>query len=723
MARRCDSNTAQYERNRSFGHLVHALGRAAGGAKLPSAGLCLNASKAVASLALHICFMTSNAVFNIKGDDQPLVFVFTQEVRASVPPVCFVAVGRRATGRVIGDFQLRRNASPAFVHRVFPLLGEAMSHKRYENKKKQTESIYDKGKKIIMKDVEKDVVLSSCHILFVYMERLATLITYGSDVESSNTPSRIANKDPHVQTIQLAGPARRSERHVSWTKNVTGLHVVVWSSVSSDPVPWSPVAEDRANVHLYHINGSHMKLVSYLQLENETLSVKISKTQSNIVEVIEQIMVQKNGVYLDWATYETTNSNESVSKLSSVGEILQCNLPAPARVVHHSPNEIQLLVACIDGSLHIVHRISGLTHSVQAGFKPGHWVPYELKPKDGERRFLTCELVLQRQKRKCFLHRIVTGNEKWIHYNNSKHRKSWGKPGHASTSSAKPNIHGSKHLCIWWDQQHIASEVQWPGDILIASEERGRLQCYDRALAVLHNHEKCLDLAQHLSIIMSSKEGDLYHQLFLAYKGSHAELPAQLCQKNANEIWKMAKEKLKNKEKFIEHINDVIRELKVKTTKKKATMLNYFTQLPMKTSSTPATSKPNAPSTSRAIQQKQDSDIVASSTCSSLQSTAVKRKLSDTHDEQSQNTDEETVETPSTEPHTTLIDSGIARNVPSKPAQETLMKKIGLLQQRINILTEARDTGIAKDDVHNEIKKLRKELKEDEKSLKKKRLC
>lgn len=51
MARRCDSNTAQYERNRSFGHLVHALGRAADGAKLPSAGLCLNASKAEASLA------------------------------------------------------------------------------------------------------------------------------------------------------------------------------------------------------------------------------------------------------------------------------------------------------------------------------------------------------------------------------------------------------------------------------------------------------------------------------------------------------------------------------------------------------------------------------------------------------------------------------------------------------------------------------------------------
>jgi len=40
------------------------------------------------------------------------------------------------------------------------------------------------------------------------------------------------------------------------------------------------------------------------------------------------------------------------------------------------------------------------------------------------------EQLFQRQKRKGFLHLIVTGDEKWIHYNESKRRISWGKTTH-----------------------------------------------------------------------------------------------------------------------------------------------------------------------------------------------------------------------------------------------------------------------------------------------------
>ncbi|EGI70029.1 Mariner Mos1 transposase [Acromyrmex echinatior] len=41
--------------------------------------------------------------------------------------------------------------------------------------------------------------------------------------------------------------------------------------------------------------------------------------------------------------------------------------------------------------------------------KQGNWVPYELKPRDVERRLFACEQLLEKQRRKGFLHRIVTG--------------------------------------------------------------------------------------------------------------------------------------------------------------------------------------------------------------------------------------------------------------------------------------------------------------------------
>ena len=40
--------------------------------------------------------------------------------------------------------------------------------------------------------------------------------------------------------------------------------------------------------------------------------------------------------------------------------------------------------------------------------KQGTWDPYDLKPRDVERRFFACEQLLQRQKKEGFLHRIVT---------------------------------------------------------------------------------------------------------------------------------------------------------------------------------------------------------------------------------------------------------------------------------------------------------------------------
>ncbi|KAM3964286.1 WD repeat-containing and planar cell polarity effector protein fritz [Aphomia sociella] len=256
------------------------------------------------------------------------------------------------------------------------------------------------------------VVLSSTHLMFTHTDRTASLITFGKTTVNS-VPCRIADRDPHIQSVELGGGSRRTERRVSWCEAGSGVRVLVWSTASAEPAPWSPVIEDHANLHLYQIEGNQMYLKAYHQLENETLSAELTQKQNNIVHIIEQITSNQNGVSLDWARYDISSNSDRAIKLSSVREGgTRVSLPAPARTVRPSPCSMRLLTACIDGSLHVIHNIAGLTHSTKAGF--------------------------------------------------------------------------------------IATDVRWAGELILAVEEGGRLQCFDRALSLLHNHIKCLDLTSHL---------------------------------------------------------------------------------------------------------------------------------------------------------------------------------------------------------------------------------
>ncbi|GFT13944.1 mariner Mos1 transposase [Trichonephila clavipes] len=86
--------------------------------------------------------------------------------------------------------------------------------------------------------------------------------------------------------------------------------------------------------------------------------------------------------------------------------------------------------------------------------KVGRWVPHELTGRQQENQKIVCEMLLARYKRKSYFHRIVTGDEKWIYFENPKRNRSYVDPGKPSKSTARPNRFGRKRmLCIFWDQE------------------------------------------------------------------------------------------------------------------------------------------------------------------------------------------------------------------------------------------------------------------------------
>ena len=111
--------------------------------------------------------------------------------------------------------------------------------------------------------------------------------------------------------------------------------------------------------------------------------------------------------------------------------------------------------------------------------KVGKWVPHELNERQQENRKTTCEMLLARYKRKSFLHRIVTGDEKWIYFESPKRKRSWVAPGEPPTSTTGPNRYERKTmLCVWWDQKGVIYyELLKPGEAV--NTERYRQQMID----------------------------------------------------------------------------------------------------------------------------------------------------------------------------------------------------------------------------------------------------
>jgi [histone H3]-lysine36 N-dimethyltransferase SETMAR len=61
---------------------------------------------------------------------------------------------------------------------------------------------------------------------------------------------------------------------------------------------------------------------------------------------------------------------------------------------------------------------------------------------------------LQKHNEGIFLDKIVTGDEKWVFFNNVKRKKQWTKRGTKAKATAKPGLHPKKVLIsVFWDSE------------------------------------------------------------------------------------------------------------------------------------------------------------------------------------------------------------------------------------------------------------------------------
>ncbi|CAK9827264.1 Histone-lysine N-methyltransferase SETMAR [Anthophora retusa] len=101
-----------------------------------------------------------------------------------------------------------------------------------------------------------------------------------------------------------------------------------------------------------------------------------------------------------------------------------------------------------------IHHSSVHDHLKKLGYvsRLDVWVPHELKEVHLTARISICDTLIKRQKNDPFLKRVITGDEKWIVYNNMVRKRSWSQRNAPPQTRSKPEIHQRKvMLSVWWD--------------------------------------------------------------------------------------------------------------------------------------------------------------------------------------------------------------------------------------------------------------------------------
>ncbi|XP_014487330.1 PREDICTED: histone-lysine N-methyltransferase SETMAR-like [Dinoponera quadriceps] len=94
------------------------------------------------------------------------------------------------------------------------------------------------------------------------------------------------------------------------------------------------------------------------------------------------------------------------------------------------------------------------------------WVPHNLTEKNLMDRISICNMLYKCNEDDPFLKRIITGDEKWIIYNNIERKRSWSKRGEPPLITSKKVM-----LSIWWNWKGIIHYELLPNNRSVNSDK------------------------------------------------------------------------------------------------------------------------------------------------------------------------------------------------------------------------------------------------------------
>ena len=138
------------------------------------------------------------------------------------------------------------------------------------------------------------------------------------------------------------------------------------------------------------------------------------------------------------------------------------------------------------------------------------WVSHKLSEKNLLDRTSSCDSLFKYNKNVPFLKQIVTGDEKWILYNNVEWKRSWDKWNEPPPTTQKASLYTKNvMLCKWWDWKGVLYYELLPEKQTI-------------------NSNKCCSQLDQLKAALDKKRSELVNRKCTIFHQDNARPPVSL---------------------------------------------------------------------------------------------------------------------------------------------------------------------------------------------------